>query len=350
VAPVAPGYDAGVASLRAIQSGRPGLLSALGRVGLHVLSWGFRLVASGRRALYRMGALRTRRLPVPVVCVGNIVAGGTGKTPFVIWLVRRMRAAGRSPGVLARGYGAPSSRWPALNDEGAVLAEALGDDLPQGQGADRFRAGTELLGRHPDVDVLVLDDGFQHHALARDLDVVLVDATRPFGYGHPLPRGLLREPPRELARAGAVVITRAERVTGAALDRLRLRLGELTRAPLAVARTLPADGVEEELRGARVLALCGIGNPQAFEGTLADLGAQVVARRELPDHASLGPGAWPDVLVAARAAGAECVVMTRKDAVKHAALPPEVTVVDVEIEIVEGEAALWDAVRHAIGS
>jgi tetraacyldisaccharide 4'-kinase len=336
-------------SLREVQAGEPGVWPALGRGGLRVLSWGWALATRARRALFAAGLRKTRRLSVPVLCVGNIAAGGTGKTPFVIWLVRRLRDAGRTPGVLARGYGARAAGRDGLNDEGAVLAEALGADLPQGQGGDRFRVGSRLLADNPQVDVLVLDDGFQHLALGRDLDIVLLDATRPFGFGHLLPRGLLRERPQALRRAGAVVITRAERVDAAALAALEERVRALTAAPIAVARTRPArDGAEEGLRGARVLACSGIGNPEAFEGTLADLGAEVVARRVLPDHGVLPAGGWPDLLAEASAAGAECIAITRKDAVKYERLPSGVTVVDVEMEIERGAEDLLVAIRAAL--
>lgn len=337
-------------TLRDIQAGQAGLLPTLGRVVLHGMSWGWSAAQHLKRAAYAVGLRRVRRLDVPVVCVGNLTAGGTGKTPCVIWLARRLLAAGRKPGILARGYGPRAPGGGGLNDEGAVIRRALGEGVPQMQDGDRVRGGRALLAAHPEVDVVLLDDGFQHWGLARDLDLVLLDATCPFGFGHPLPRGLLRESPRALRRAGGVLLTRAERLPEEDLDGLRSRVGGLTDAPLAVVRSRPApDGIEEELRGARVLACCGIGRPEAFLGTLADLGAEVVARRILKDHEALPEAAWPALVAEARAAGAECVVTTRKDAVKVQRLPADVTVVDVEMEIVEGEEAFWSAVCEAIG-
>jgi tetraacyldisaccharide 4'-kinase len=286
---------------------------------------------------------------VPVVSVGNLVAGGTGKTPFVAWLVARLRAAGRRPGVLARGYG-PRPPGADVSDEGVLLRRLLGPDVPYVEDPRRLRGGRTLLARHPATDLLVLDDGFQHRALARDLDVVLLDVTNPFGFGHRLPRGILREDPSALGRAGAVVLTRCERATPADLDALQRRVAAWTRAPVARARTR-AVGVERDgrraepasLAGERVHACSAIGNPAAFAALLEDLGAVVVGRSEFPDHALLSANDWEEVLRAAEREAAR-VVVTRKDAVKHAALPPSVAVLDVETEVVAGADALWAAV------
>jgi len=291
-----------------------------------------------------------QHLDVPVISVGNLAVGGTGKTPFVAWLAQRLLVAGRRPGILARGYGGPVAGG-TLNDEGCVLAHVLGAAVPQGQGADRVRAGRVLRAEHPEVDVLLLDDGFQHRRLARDLDIVLLDAMEPFGQGHLLPRGRLRESPRALRRAGAVVLTRIERVSEEDVEAAAQRIGSLFNGPVARARTEPVPpALRDELGGARVLAVCGIGNPAAFLGTLADLGAEVVGRRILADHAALDEAGWLELAAQARARGAECVVTTRKDAVKVAALPPEVVVVDIETALVSGEADLWAAVVAALAA
>ncbi len=186
-----------------------------------------------------MGLKARHALPVPVISVGNLTAGGTGKTPFTVWLARALLAAGRRPGVLSRGYGA-RAEGSLLSDEGAVRAALLGPGVPQVEAPDRVRGGASLLAAHHEIDVLLLDDGFQHVRLRRDLDVVLLDATDPFGGGHLLPLGMLREKPSALARAGAVVINRAERVTAKTLEGLRARVRALAPdAVLAVARLGP---------------------------------------------------------------------------------------------------------------
>ena len=289
------------------------------------------------------------RLGVPVISVGNLAVGGTGKTPFVAWLARRLRESGRHPGILARGYGGPLPER-VLNDEGLELAFRLGPDLPQQQDPDRVRGGRALLARHPEVDVILLDDGFQHRRVARDLDIVLLDAMEPFGFGHLLPRGRLRERPAALCRAHAAVLTRTERVDAGAAAAAAARIRALCPGPLARARTVPVlAGPARELGGVRVLAVCGIGNPASFLGLLADLGAEVVGQRILRDHEVMPEGTWQDLLGEARAAKAECVVTTRKDAVKYERLSAEVVVIDVETVLVEGEEELWAAVERVLG-
>ncbi len=337
-------------NLREIQRGGGGITGAVARAGLRVVSWGWAAGAVAKSAAYGLGLRRTTRMAVPVISVGNLAVGGTGKTPFVVWLAMRLIAAGRTPGILARGYGGALSGG-ALNDEGLVLRHMLGATIPQEQDPDRVRGGRALLARHPEVDVILLDDGFQHRRIARDLDIVLLDATEPFGFGFLLPRGRLRERPRALRRADAAVLTRTERVSESAADIAAARIQGLVSGPLARARTdtVPAS-LADELGGARVFAVCGIGNPDAFLGSLADLGADVVGRRILWDHEVLPASTWQDIAVEARAADAECVVTTRKDAVKYDVLPAETVVVDIETVLVTGEADLWAAIERVVGA
>ncbi len=331
-------------NLRDIQGGGGGALGAAARVGLRVLSWGWAAGAWAKEAGYTMGLRRSRRLEVPVISVGNLAVGGTGKTPFVAWLARRLLEQGHRPGILARGYGGPLPER-TLNDEGLVLAHLLGSDVPQIQDPDRVRGGRALLEQHPKVDVILLDDGFQHRRVARDLDIVLLDAMEPFGLGHLLPRGRLRERPGGLRRAGAAVLTRTERVRDDVAEAALKKIASFVRGPLARARTETVPrSLRDELGGAAVFAVCGIGNPAAFLGTLADLGTRIVGRRILQDHEVLPQSTWLDISAQAREAGAECIVTTRKDAVKYDDLPSEVVVIDVETVLVEGEAALWEAV------
>jgi len=342
--------------LNEIQAGRGGVLGGPARLLLRILSAGWWLGHHARRALYRLGLKRTRSLPVPVISVGNLAVGGTGKTPVTAWLAAGLRRSGHRPGILSRGYGPQAAGTASvLSDEGAVLQRYLGDEVPQVEDPDRHRGGQRLLAEHPEVDVLLLDDGFQHWQLARDLDVVLLDATRPFGYGHLLPRGLLREPPRALSRAGVVVVTRAERVDDAVLASIRTHVEDLSSAPLAVARSRPS-GVEVGgmthppgwLAGRRVFAVCGIGNPQAFVAHLEDLGAAVVGTRFLADHAAPTAEAWDALRAEAWAAGAELLVTTRKDAVKLERLAEDVAVYEITTFVDEGEDALWGAVEEAL--
>lgn len=335
--------------LATIQAGGGGPLCAVARAALAALAVPYGVVARRRLAAYDPGRRTPTRLPVRVVCVGNLTAGGTGKTPFVAWLARRALAAGRRPAVLSRGYG-PRPAGAALSDEGLVLRDLLGDGVVLHEDPDRVRGGRALLAVHPEVDLVLLDDGFQHRRLARDVDVVLLDATNPFGHGHGLPRGLLREPVEGLARAHVVVLTRTERATPEALDALDARVAALAPAARrARARTVPralvraADGADLPLRalaGTPVFAWAGIGNPRAFEALLEDLGARVVGRRFERDHRAIGPGDAEAVVREARACGAALVVVTRKDLVKlraasaaGASAPAEVVTLDVDLDL-----------------
>ncbi len=245
-----------------------------------------------RDALFRLGLMKVHRLPVPVVSVGNLTVGGTGKTPMVVYLVQRARDLGLRPGVLARGYRrAPGE---ALNDEGKLLQRRF-PDLPQVQQPDRVVGGHRLLEEHGrSLDLLILDDGFQHRRLHRDRDLVLVDATDPFPGGL-LPAGDMREPRGALRRADLVVLTRTGGKTRADIEARRERLSEIAGKQMPV---LAADHVAsavlsmpdgklhppEELAGRRVLLLSGIGRPGSFEATARDLGCEIVGHVRRRDH------------------------------------------------------------------
>lgn len=271
-----------------------------------------------------------RRLPRPVVSVGNLTTGGTGKTPMVVWVARRLMAAGHQPCVLMRGYRSRDGR----SDEAEELRAA---GIPQvrphpERGAEADRA----LAEDPAISCFILDDGFQHRQLARDLDIVLVDASCPFGHGRLLPRGLLREPRENLRRAGAVVVTRADQ--GGDLAGLTATLTRLWgRPPTALCRHA-WDGFAEgppgrerthpagALAGRRVAAACGIGNPGAFLRQAEAAAGTLVLAEPKADHHPWSAAECRDLLARAGGAGAETLLLPEKDFVKWlphlAALPP----------------------------
>jgi tetraacyldisaccharide 4'-kinase len=240
-----------------------------------------------RNWAYDRGWYRAEQVPAPVVSVGNLTAGGTGKTPCVEYVARYYRERGLHVAILSRGYGAEGGP----NDEALVLEENL-PDVPHLQGPDRVRwacAAVEEL----ESEVLVLDDGFQHRRLARDLDLVLLDVTDPWGGGHLLPRGLLREPVAGLRRAGVVILTRCDQAAPEALSRVRERISRIAPGiPVIETTHRPLDLVDgdgnatplDELQGRPVVAFCGLGNPAAFRRTLIDLGADLRDFRTFPDH------------------------------------------------------------------
>ena len=243
-----------------------------------------------RNYLYDLELRSVRRLAVPVVSVGNLTVGGTGKTPLVAWLVGRVTSSGLVPGVLARGYRrAPGA---LLNDEGVMLQRRF-PNLLQVQDADRVRGAKRLMGMG--ADLVILDDGFQHRRLYRDRDLVCVDGRRPFASGTLLPAGDLREPRSGLRRASLVVLTRAEGLAPSELEERKRRLSELAgrELPLLASEHRPSDLLEqpegktrpvEDLEGRPVVLLSGIAPPASFEETARRLGAEIVRHLRYPDH------------------------------------------------------------------
>jgi tetraacyldisaccharide 4'-kinase len=325
-----------------------------------VLAAGFGAAVALRRWCYRTGLRRVRRAPVPVLGVGNLTAGGTGKTPAVACLARGLLARGRRPAIVLRGYGA---RTPGeLNDEGRELARAL-PGVPVLANPDRHAGARAAAARG--YDVVLLDDGFQHWRLARDLDLVLVDAKDPFSGGRLLPWGYLREKPEALARAGAVLITRSDSAPPEALAALRAELARLApKACLGLARHAPTQlrrlftGAPLEparnLARRRVLAACALAQPAAFHETLVGLNAEVTIGWTYPDHHAYTKGELDEWLTQAGRVSAAGVVVTEKDAAKLETLPPPppdappVWALRIEFQITEGEAALWARIEESL--
>jgi tetraacyldisaccharide 4'-kinase len=278
-------------------------------------------VSSMRAWCYERGIFKTKTLPGTVIGVGNLTVGGTGKTPMVLWIAERLAAEGKQTAILTRGYrgnmdggthGVPQS------DEVALLRDRLSGKVQIGVGADRFKTG-EVLARHG-VDWFVLDDGFQHLKLSRDADIVLVDATDPFGGGVTLPAGNLREPVSALRRASIVVITRSVQAPSPAIEAI---VGRHTECPIFYATTqlesvlrVPQLAValpHQESRRARFLAFCGIGNPQAFFEDLRKWGFQLVAERSFADHHVYSEREVADLETLAGSSGADALLCTEKD-------------------------------------
>lgn len=312
------------------------------------------LFAAGRalhRGLYQLGLRRRIRLPAVVVSIGNLAVGGVGKTPVAAWLAHELLARGLRVMVLARGYRrAPGA---ALNDEGAWLA-AREPQLRVVQAADRASAARAALAQER-CDVILLDDGFQHERLARDLEVVLLEAAAPFRNGRRLPRGPLRDPPAALARADWVVATRCERLALDALARCKAEL--LRHAPharFAALRFVIASlrrGARREaataLAGQPVVLCTGVGAPAQVRATALLLGARVVAELRHPDHHAFTAADLAAAHALAERHGATLLV-TAKDAVKLDALAPDAAeryaVLEQEVAPVEGGGELLEEI------
>lgn len=303
------------------------------------------LYALGARAhlgLYVAGVLRRARLATPVISVGNLTLGGTGKTPLVAAIARDLRDRGSRVVVLTRGYGRTSREREVLTgaeagaverggDEPALLARELGD-VPVVVDSDRAGAG-RWAERELAPDVFLLDDGFQHHALARDVDVLVVDASDPFGGGATPPVGRLREPVSGGLRADVVVVTRSRRATDRAALETSIRRIVRPGTPIffvdtAIHELRPVAGgpaVEvARLAGSRVGVIAAVGNPVAFVADVERAGLRVVARAFFADHHAYSAADLSSAAAEAEAASAVALVGTEKDAVKleRLALPP----------------------------
>lgn len=261
-----------------IRGERRGPLARLERAALSLASGPYRLAVWWRNRQYDRGRRATHRATVPVVSIGNLSLGGTGKTPCVEYVARFYRDLGLQVAILSRGYGVDAGP----NDEALVLEENL-PDVPHLQGADRVSLAAMAV-EELEAELLVLDDGFQHRRLHRDLDIALIDATCPPHRDRLFPRGTLREPASSLKRASAILLTRCDQIDAAHVNATREWIA--ARFPgVPVATTEHRPMVEAgSLSGQAVGAFCGIGNPTAFRRTLQALGANVIAFRTFPDH------------------------------------------------------------------
>jgi tetraacyldisaccharide 4'-kinase len=284
---------------------------------------------------------------VPVVSVGNLTLGGTGKTPLVRWLGRWFSDRGIRLAVVSRGYGATAGQ---LNDEARELQQAL-PQAPHVQNPDRVAAARQAIAALG-AQLIVLDDGFQHRRLGRDLDIVLLDALEPFGFGHVFPRGWLREPVEGLRRADVVVLSRADLVDAAGRAALWQTIRE--HAPQAIGaevihaprRLISAAGAEmplDAVRGQPVAAFCGIGNPAGFRHTLETCGCRLLGFRAFSDHHRYTPAELDQMSDWAKGLGASMLVCTGKDLVKlsvdHVGGRP-LWAVGIEIEFLTGRQSL----------
>ena len=307
------------------QDQRPGVRALRVLLGAAALLYG--LVMRGRNLLFAIGILRSRAVSVPVISIGNITTGGTGKTPLVIWLCNYLRNRGLHSSILTRGY---KSRPGQITDEPALLARAC-PDTDVIVNPDRLAGAKKAISVHQ-ARVLVLDDGFQHRRLKRDLDIVAVDATCPFGYGRVLPAGLLREPKCGLSRADAVIITRFDQADAEQMQQLEQEIQQITpNIPIAKAVHKHTHAVTyqnkkldlEELRSKKIFAFCGIGNPNAFFRCLEQNGLSLADTRTFNDHHQYTQEEIKQIFEQARSCGAEMILCTQKDWVKSALLAPE---------------------------
>jgi tetraacyldisaccharide 4'-kinase len=307
---------------------RSGLFDALLVLLLTPFSCVYSLVMSVRGWLYRTGILRSHALPKPVISVGNISVGGTGKTPMVILLARLLMDKGKSVAVLSRGYGGTGAGEPSIVSDGTsiLLSPAEAGDEPfliarslpgliVVTGADRYRAGLAACERFQ-PDVLLLDDGFQHLRLHRDLNILLLDCRKPFGNGRTLPAGLLREPRSAIRRADLVVYTRC----GGGEAHLSVADVPQCRSTHCLHGVAALSGGAADpfstLRGRKGVAFAGIADPESFFVALQGEGLELTATVPLPDHYRYDRAGVDSLLRLMRETGGEYLITTEKDAVK----------------------------------
>lgn len=346
------------AEFRELVSGRKsGAWAALQRAALRVAEVPYTWGVSFRNWQFKTGWKKITRVGAPVISVGNLTVGGTGKTPMVAWLARYFRNQDLRVGLISRGYGAEAG---AVNDEALELEQRL-PDVPHLQNPDRV-AAAQIAIEELESQLILLDDAFQHRRIARDLDIVLLDALEPFGFEHLLPRGTLRETLAGLRRADVVVLTRADLLGADARQAIRQRVlryrpdvvwVEASHAPQTLRNSTGGTAPIAHLAGQRVAAFCGIGNPAGFRHTIQSCGYQLAELREFPDHYHYTSSdvqtlvEWTDKLDVA------AVVCTCKDLVKLA-VPRlgrrPLWAIDIGMEFLTGQSQFEDRLQPLLAT
>ena len=317
----------------------------------------YRIGSSLRNYAFDTGVLRPHRLPVPVISVGGLTVGGSGKTPVTRYLAERLVDLGYRPAILSRGYGrkerrpllvTPNQTWREVGDEPLLLATGL-PGVPVVVGPDRVLTGllaTQTLG----ADSLLMDDGFQHRRIERAIDIVVIDAAHSVGNGRLLPAGPLRESVHSLSRAHAVFLTRVDQAEST--ENVRkfveqhssgLPIIETAYLPTRLVRLVDAEAIPlSTLNGQRTVTLSGVANPRSFEQTLETLGVTVVGTARYPDHHPFTTVDLERVCRLAQEHKAAWIVTTEKDAMRlpSVPLPTDLTRLDIALVLRSGETEL----------
>jgi tetraacyldisaccharide 4'-kinase len=341
-----------------------GLAATILRFFLYAASEVYSAVIHVRNCLYSKERLKTYRVNATVISIGNITTGGTGKTPLVVWLCNQL-TKNYKVAILTRGYKSRAQESQNHRDEPAILAE----NCPQAKvvvNPDRVAGAAEAISKFG-TNVLIMDDGFQHRRLGRDLDVIAIDATTPFGYGKMLPAGLLREPIDSLKRADAAVITRCNQITETELSQIEKNLG-IINPDMLIAKSIhtPAyikseNNKEiglEQIKGKEIFAFCGIGNPEAFLNTIQKLGGNLIGSKVFNDHYHYTDDCLADINKRAEYLKADLILTTQKDWTKiisdlgfqtsnsESSLP--LAYIGIEIEFLAGEDKLRDLIENTL--
>jgi tetraacyldisaccharide 4'-kinase len=333
------------------------------RSGLRLLEMPYSAVIATRNLLYDRHVLPIHRFPVPILSVGNLTLGGTGKSPMVAWLCKFFHEQKLRPGLVSRGYGnrEHGEGTQEGNDEFMEMSRRF-PNIPHLQHKNRAEAIRKLLQTAP-IDLIILDDAFQHRQVMRNIDIVLLDATAPFGFGHIFPRGTLREPITSLRRAEIALLTRSDLVGETERYKIRQQvlainpkiiLGETVHVPTSLTsiESFRSESIES-LRGQSALAFCGIGNPAAFRKTLEHCGVQVIKLIPFPDHHRYTSCDIHELIRTAKELGTNSMLCTMKDLVKLNSpefFPSEpsgasLRAVSIEIQFTAGETAVRERLQ-----
>ena len=332
---------------------KTGVMPSMLRCGLRLLEVPYCATVSVRNFLYDHRALPIHRFSQPIISVGNLTLGGTGKSPMVAWLCQFFLERNLRPGLISRGYGKSSSEG---NDEFMEMSHRF-PNIPHVQHRNRAEAIQKLL-QTEQVDLIILDDAFQHRQVTRNIDLVLLDATAPFGFSHVFPRGTLREPLAGLQRADIALLTRSDLCNEEERQKIRQQVlsinpnviwGETIHVPTSLIslESFHAEPIES-IRGQSALAFCGIGNPAAFRKTLEQCGVRVEKLLPFPDHYGYTVNDADELVRIAQELGTDLILCTMKDLVKlnrpeFAGLP--LRAVSIEIQFTFGEATVGEWIK-----
>jgi tetraacyldisaccharide 4'-kinase len=347
-----------------ISGSKAGFAAAFLRVLAGIVSCAYSTVIQIRNFLYSRGIMKSfavtqaglkttdrTQQTVPVISIGNITAGGTGKTPMVIWLCNYLQNKGLKCSILTRGYKSAAGQ----NDEPAMLAKNC-PDAAVVINPDRLEGAIEAVKKYR-AQVLIMDDGFQHRRLHRDIDIVTIDATRPFGFGKMLPAGLLREPIKSLRRANAAIITRSDLVSDNDLSALTdtikknnpdVAVAQTVHSPLYAISTGDEKIPLKKLNGKTVFAFCGIANPEAFFATLDTTGVKIAGTRIYDDHHSYTAENIGEIRQQAKQFGAVMILTTEKDFHKISMPGDNIAYLAVKIGFTAGEEKITGLIERAM--
>ncbi|MBL8014503.1 MAG: tetraacyldisaccharide 4'-kinase [Candidatus Omnitrophica bacterium] len=320
-------------------------------------SWIYRFIVVFLRAAYARSIIFSKRVSVPVISIGNLTMGGSGKTPTAIFITKMLLAKKRKPAIILRGYKSGSG-FSNDSDEQMMMAQTL-PDVTVMANPDRYQAATEII-KHGQADVIILDDGFQHWRLQRNLDIVLVDCVNPFGNGQVIPAGILREPVSALHKADIIMLTKSDLGNTADIRKRIARsfpdalLVETIHSPKSVTDIYSNQSCDLRRVISPVIAFCAIGDPVSFKSTLLSLGADIKEFVPFLDHHEYDVKDMQRIKDLCQAIGITTVITTAKDAVKlknFGELWSGITVykLNIEIQVVKGYQEFSQRIAHVLG-